>query len=127
MEPSIIRFAIDGPIDPVNISSLCDRLQALVLDTAGSRQVVCDVADLRSPDAAAIDAIARLQLLARRLGLEICFDGASTELVDLLWLAGLLRVVPLNGRLGVEPRRQPEQREERRRVEEERDPGDSIR
>lgn len=126
MEPSIIRIAIDGPVDPVDIASIGDRFQAL-LQAAGGRQVECDVAALTSPDATAVDALARLQLTARRLGLEIRFSGASIELVDLLSFAGLLEVLSLNGRLDVEPRRQPEQREETGRVEEEGDPGNPIR
>jgi anti-anti-sigma regulatory factor len=126
MEPSIILIPIDGPIQRADIPMLCDRFRAL-LDAAGSRCVVCDVAALTSPDAAAVDALARLQLMARRLGLEICFNGASTELVELLSLAGLLGVLPLNGRLAVESRRQAEQREERGGVEEEGDPGDPVR
>jgi hypothetical protein len=50
--------------------------------------IVCDVASLR-PDAAAIDTLARLQLNARRLGLELRLRHASNELQDLLAFAGL--------------------------------------
>jgi anti-anti-sigma regulatory factor len=125
MEPSIFLIAIDGPIRPADIPSLCDRFRAL-LDGAGPRSVVCDVSALTTPDAVAVDALARLQLMARRLGLQVRLSGASAELVELLSLAGLLGVLPLNGTLGVEPRRQPEQREERLGVEEERDPGDPV-
>ena len=124
MEPSIILIAIDGPIRRADIPSLCDRFQAL-FDDAGPRRVVCDVAAL-TPDAAALDALARLQLMARRLGLQVRLSGASAELVELLSLAGLLGVLPVNGPSGVEPRRQPEQREERGGVEEEGDPGDPV-
>ena len=125
MEPSIILIAIDGPIRRADIPSLCDRFQALLHD-AGRCRVVCDVAALTSPDAAAVDALAWFQLMARRLGLQVRLSGASTELVDLLSLAGLLGVLPLNGPSGVEPQRQPEQREERGGVEEEGDPGDPV-
>jgi ABC-type transporter Mla MlaB component len=125
MEPSIILIAIDGPIRRADIPSLCDRFQAL-LDDAGPRRVVCDVAALARPDAAAVDALARLQLMARRLGRQVCLSGASDELVELLSLAGLLGVLPLNGPSGVEARRQPEQREERGGVEEEGDTGDPV-
>lgn len=125
MEPSTFVIAIDGPICRADILALCDRFQEL-LDDVGPGSVVCDVAALTTPDATAVDALARLQLMARRLGLRVRLRGASAELVELLSLAGLIGVLPVNAPSGVEPRRQPEQREERGRVEEERDPGDPV-
>jgi ABC-type transporter Mla MlaB component len=58
--------------------------------------IVCDVGAL-PPDAAAIDLLARLQLTAKRLGLELRLHHASSELQDLLAFAGLrdvLRIEP---------------------------------
>jgi anti-anti-sigma regulatory factor len=66
--------------------------------------IVCDVGAL-APDAAAVDALARLQLSARRLGHEILLRDASTELQELLELVGLRDV------LRIETGRQAEQRE----------------
>ncbi len=74
--------------------------------------IVCDVGAL-CPDAVTIDALARLQLAARRRGLEIRIRNASRELQELLAFFGLADV------LRVEPGRQAEDREERLRVEEE--------
>ena len=54
--------------------------------------IVCDVGSL-PPDAAAIDTLARLELTARRLGLELRFRHASNELQDLLDFAGLRNVL----------------------------------
>ena len=79
--------------------------------------IVCDVGAL-APDAAAIDALARLQLAARRLGLEIRLRHASTELLGLLAFVGLSEV------LRVEAGGQPEEREERLGAEEERELND---
>jgi hypothetical protein len=76
--------------------------------------IVCDVGAL-APDAVAIDALARLQLAARRLGLEIRLRHASSELQELLAFAGLRDV------LRVEAGGQAEQREQRVGVEEERE------
>ena len=76
--------------------------------------VVCDVCSV-TPDAAAIDALARLQLNARRLGLELRLRHASSALRELIAFAGLDEV------LRVEAEGQAEEREERRRVEEERE------
>jgi hypothetical protein len=79
--------------------------------------VICDVGIL-APDAVTVDALARLQLNARRHGHELVLRGASTQLLELLDLCGLREV------LGPEPSREPEQREERRGVEEEREADD---
>jgi gamma-glutamyl:cysteine ligase YbdK (ATP-grasp superfamily) len=62
-----------------------------------------------------VDALARLQLLARRAGCRIRVVDAPADLADLVAFVGLTQT------LGVEPRRQPEQREERLGVEEERE------
>ena len=50
--------------------------------------IVCDVGAL-APDAAAVDALARLQLNAKRRGLEIRLRHASSELQELLAFLGL--------------------------------------
>jgi hypothetical protein len=76
--------------------------------------IVCDVGAI-APDVHAIDALARLQLAARRLGMEVRLRHASSELQELVGFAGLRDV------LRVETGGQAEQREERRRVEEERE------
>jgi hypothetical protein len=67
-----------------------------------------------------VDALARLQLAALRAGYRIEVKDAPDDLVELVELAGLDEV------LGVEPRRQPEQREERLGVEEERELDDAA-
>ena len=69
---------------------------------------------------ATVEALARLQLAARRKGLDLRLHVVSRELRDLIQLAGLTQV------LGVEPRRQPEEREQRVGVEEEGELGDAI-
>jgi anti-anti-sigma regulatory factor len=76
--------------------------------------IVCDVRAL-SPDAAAVDALARLQLAARRIGLEIRLRHASSELQGLIVCCGLDDV------LRVEAGGQAEEREERLGAEEERE------
>ena len=68
--------------------------------------LVCDVAALTQPDAGTIEALARLQLTARRLGCRVRLRDPSRELRELLDLFGLADV------LRVEPGRQPEEREE---------------
>jgi hypothetical protein len=79
--------------------------------------IICDVSAL-APDAGSVDALARLELLAKREGVALRLRKASPELQELLRLCGLGDVLRL------EVVRQPEEREERVRVEEERQLGD---
>jgi hypothetical protein len=76
------------------------------------QRLSCDVHALPA-DGGAVDALARLQVAARRVGLELRLRHASPELCCLLRFTGLEEV------LCVEPERQPEEREERLGVEEE--------
>ena len=62
-----------------------------------------------------VDALARLQLVARQAGYRIEVVRAPGEVRELIELCGLTET------LRVEPRREPEQREERLCVEEERE------
>ena len=66
-------------------------------------------------DALTIDALARLQLSSRRVGLEVRLRHASNELQELLAFVGLDEVLRL------EAGGQAEQREQRVGVEEERE------
>ena len=50
-----------------------------------------------SPDLSAVDALARLQLAARRLGCSIRLRETCAELVELLDLAGLLGCLEVGG------------------------------
>ena len=81
------------------------------------QRLTCDVRALPA-DAGAVDALARLQLAARRVGIELRLCHASRDLCCLIRFTGLEEV------LRVEPGRQAEEREERLGVEEERELGD---
>jgi len=59
--------------------------------------VLCDVAGVSDPDCATVDALARMQLTAKRLGSGLLLRGASDELHELLAMAGLCEVVGLCG------------------------------
>jgi hypothetical protein len=67
-----------------------------------------------APTLVSVDALARLQLAARRRGRELVLRHASRELAELIALAGLADALRL------EPGGQPEEREEPLGVEEER-------
>lgn len=87
---------------------------------------MCDVSALTDPDAVAVEALARLQLTARRLGRRILILGAGPALEGLLELTGLREVLPSSPPLAFEAGREREEREPPLGVEEEGDPGDPI-
>ncbi len=87
------------------------------MDVERPGTIVCDLRRVVA-DADAIDALARIQLEAQRLGLELRLCHASGELQELVAFAGLEDVLLL------EPFREAEQREQPLRVEEERQLGD---
>jgi hypothetical protein len=69
-------------------------------------------------DLGTVESLARLQLAARRCGVEVRLAHVPDELRELITFAGLAEV------LGVEPRGQAEEREQRLGVQEERDVDD---
>jgi ABC-type transporter Mla MlaB component len=109
-ETSAVVFVLEGPIERSDIARLCERVR-LLLARSNAKLVVCDVRALTKPDAATIDALARLQLTARRLGSQVRLRHACGALQDLLALVGLSEVVPLSPASRLEPRGQAEQRE----------------
>jgi ABC-type transporter Mla MlaB component len=104
-------LVLSGALTPADAAALCERAR-LELERSGAEELVCDVAALTRPDAGTIEALARLQLTARRLGCRMWLRHPAPELVELLALFGLADV------LRVEPRRQPEEREQPLRIEE---------
>ncbi|HVF78073.1 MAG TPA: STAS domain-containing protein [Solirubrobacteraceae bacterium] len=85
-------LVVSGPIDDDGVHALCERLAA-VITSSDAALVVCDVAALPA-NARAIEALARLQLTARRNNRRIRLHRASPELEQLLDFAGLAEVVP---------------------------------
>jgi ABC-type transporter Mla MlaB component len=115
-----------GPVTRDAIPAVCERARRL-LEGCDAGPVVCDVGALAEPDAITIDALARLQLTARRLGRRVELRRACEELEDLLELTGLREVLTGGGAVvasAVEAWGEPEQREQALGVEEEADPRD---
>ena len=112
--PTVV-FRIRGPLARDQLPSLCERMRAY-LSASGAHLVVCDVRGLDRPDAVSLDALARVQLTARRCGCRVRLRHASEELRQLIAFIGLDEVM-----LGVEPGRQTEEREQLGGVEEERE------
>ncbi len=85
--PSTVDFAIRGPIAREDLPGLCERVCRL-LRTSDAKVVRCDVAGV-DPDAVTVDALARLQLAARRQGCEVQLCHASDALLELVTFMGL--------------------------------------
>ena len=119
-----IILVISAPVARAGIPRLCHRVRIL-LEGSGADLVICDVAALVEPDAETIDALARLQLTALRLGRQVRLRHACGDLKDLLAFTGLSEVVPCVDSV-LETRGQAEQREPAGGIEEEGDPADPI-
>jgi ABC-type transporter Mla MlaB component len=87
-----IVFAIEGPIARADLPRLCDRVCGL-LEQSRASVALCDVAGI-DPDAVTVDALARLQLAARRHRCQVQLRHASAELLDLVAFMGLANVLP---------------------------------
>lgn len=116
-----LDVVICGRVTPTGIAPLCERARML-LEASHAELVSVDLGVTVDPDAATVDALARLHLTARRLGKRIRFRHACTEVQELVALVGLGDVLGLDVGSGLEPGRQAEQREQARGVEEEADP-----
>jgi anti-anti-sigma regulatory factor len=111
------QLVISGSLTPADTAALCARARA-ELERSGAEVLVCDVAAVTHPDAATIEALARLQLTARRLGRRMRLRDPTPALAGLLDLFGLADV------LRVEAGGKPEEREQPLRVEERVEMGD---
>jgi ABC-type transporter Mla MlaB component len=90
--PQTVDFAIWAPIARADLPGLCQRVCAL-LEESGADVALCDVNGV-DPDAVTVDALARLQLAARRHGCQVRLRHASAALLDLLTFMGLRDVLP---------------------------------
>ncbi|HYB30350.1 MAG TPA: STAS domain-containing protein [Solirubrobacteraceae bacterium] len=90
--PRSIMFTIKGPIERDDLPGLRDRVCAL-LEGSGATVAWCDVTGVAA-DAVTVDALARLQVAARRHRCRIRLLGASDELRELIAFIGLEDVLP---------------------------------
>lgn len=82
-------FVIHGPIARADLPGLCARVCALL---PASGDAACDVEGVVA-DAITVDALAHLQLAARRRGCTVRLRNASGSLLDLVELMGLTHVL----------------------------------
>jgi ABC-type transporter Mla MlaB component len=87
-----LAFSVHGPITRTDLPGLCDRVCALLTESA-AEIAFCDVRTV-APDAVTTDALARLQLAATRLGCQVRLRHASAELRELVAFMGLEDVLP---------------------------------
>ncbi len=116
-EENLIRIA--GPLGPGEVPHLCERVAAARHGPDGG-DVICDVAAVTTADLATVDAVARLQLAARRAGGRIRLRNPTPALLALLGLVGLVELLGLV----VEMEGHAEQREPPGRVQEAVEAGD---
>jgi ABC-type transporter Mla MlaB component len=89
--PHPLAFTIRGPISRDDLPGLCDRVCAL-LEANHAEIALCDVRGVPT-DAVTVDALARLQLAARRHGCRVHLQNTSTELLELVAFMGLTDVL----------------------------------
>jgi ABC-type transporter Mla MlaB component len=90
--PHALVFAIRGRIARDDLPGLCQRVCTLLRES-GAEVAICDVEGVEV-DAVTVDALARLQLAARRHGCQVRLRRASTELRELVSFMGLRDVLP---------------------------------
>ena len=90
--PTTVLFAVGGPILRADLPGLSERV-CVLLQESGADVAVCDVRGVE-PDAVTVDALARLQLGARRAGCRVRLRNASDELRELVAFMGLTDVLP---------------------------------
>ena len=86
-----VAVTIRGPLQRTDLPGLYKRVCALFTANPGAA-LVCDVTEV-AIDAVAVEALARLQLGARRHGCTVRLLSAPRELIDLASFMGLEDVV----------------------------------
>ena len=89
---SIVLLEIRAPLRREDLPELFLRTCALFQEHEPDR-ILCDVTGVE-PDAVSMDALARLQLAARRSGCVVRLRNTTPELRELVALMGLSDVLP---------------------------------
>jgi hypothetical protein len=86
--PRTVVVVVFGPLGPGVAQRLLDGVGSL-LQGGGATRLVCELGAAGLPDLTLLEALARLQLLARGGGAQLVVCGASAHLVGLAALCGL--------------------------------------
>ncbi|MFA9446735.1 STAS domain-containing protein [Egicoccus sp. AB-alg6-2] len=89
----VLVVGVPAPDGPHAVHALCGTLRDRLL-ASDAEVAVLDVAALVDPDAATVEALARVLLTARRLGRTVRLRQPSPRLTELLHLFGLDDVLP---------------------------------
>ena len=89
--PARTAFAIHGPITRSDLPGLCERVCRLLAEVEGG-VIACEAKGVE-PDAVTVEALARLQLAARRRGCRVRLTHASEGLRELVAFMGLTDVL----------------------------------
>ena len=129
MEPGArrtIRVAVRPHLARDEVRALGEKLVRRLRE-GDVAEVQVDVSSIRAPDVVHVDAIARMQLAARRQDSRVRLIGPCPRLMELLVLVGLEDMFPDEVETsGLEMHREPEHREQPLDVEVGVDPGDPI-
>jgi ABC-type transporter Mla MlaB component len=87
----IVQAQIRGPLARRDLPGLYTRICGLLAEATGG-VLLCDVGSV-AVDAVAVEALARLQLGARRHGCRVRLENAPTELLELVAFIGLGKVL----------------------------------
>ena len=82
-----VEHARHGPLARADLPGLCDRVCALLRESR-PQVAYCEVGGVGA-DAVTVDALARLQLAARRCACQVRLRGADDELRALVAFMGL--------------------------------------
>ena len=91
-EGSALTLVIHGPIARSDLPGLYQRVCGL-LEGSDAALAFCEVERVGA-DAVTVDALTRLQLVARRHGCQVRLRGVSDQLRELLGFMGLDAVLP---------------------------------
>ena len=91
-EPRTTVLVVEGPIERADIDALCRTTQRRLEESAADA-LACDLGALYQADAVTVEALARLCLTARRVGLDFGMLHASPHLEELICFMGLQDVL----------------------------------
>ena len=94
--PDLPVVTLAGRIEAPQIAAVCKRVRELICDQ-GANTVVVDVSGVIEPDMAALDALARLHLMARRFGRDLKIVHTCVQLEVLVAFSGLGGVLCVKG------------------------------
>jgi hypothetical protein len=92
-ERSRMTVVLGDGLRPEDVIDLIVRVRGLC-EAGDVELVVCDLGMVVHPDAGTVDALARLQLMTRRLCRRVAFENAAPRLQELLDLMGLADILP---------------------------------